>query len=100
MAVDHDQGINGSVSYMFDSEMDQHYPGIFAIDASTGRFTTRAKLDREVIAEYEIKLVARDQGPGQSAIVLHRHHRHARHRRNLPSSKPYQVIFRLFFTLF
>ena len=61
-AVDHDQGTNGSVSYMFDSEMDQRYPGIFAIDASTDRFTTRAKLDREVIAEYEIKVVARDQG--------------------------------------
>jgi hypothetical protein len=61
-AVDHDQGTNGSVSYMFDSEMDQRYPGIFAIDASTGRVTTRTKLDREVIPEYEIKVVARDQG--------------------------------------
>ena len=61
-AVDHDQGTNGSVSYMFDSEMDQRYPGIFAIDASTGRVTTRTKLDREVIAEYEIKVVTRDQG--------------------------------------
>jgi hypothetical protein len=42
--------------------MDQRYPGIFAIDASTGRVTTRTKLDREVIPEYEIKVVARDQG--------------------------------------
>nr|CAG4640600.1 EOG090X0007 [Eulimnadia texana] len=61
-AVDHDQGTNGSVTYMFDAEMDQRYPGIFAIDASTGSITTRTKLDREVMPEYEIRVVARDQG--------------------------------------
>ena len=61
-AVDHDQGTNGSVSYMFDTDMDQRYPGIFAIDSATGRVITRTKLDREVMPEFEIRVVARDQG--------------------------------------
>ena len=71
-AVDHDQGTNGSISYMFDGEMDQRYPGIFAIDASTGRVTTKTKLDREVMPEYEIRVVARDHGnpPLSSTAVV------------------------------
>ena len=71
-AVDHDQGTNGSISYMFDSEMDQRYPGIFAIDSTTGRVTTKTKLDREVMPEYEIRVVARDHGnpPLSSTAVV------------------------------
>ena len=61
-AVDHDQGTNGSVSYAFDADTEQRYPAIFAIDTTTGRVTTRTKLDRELIGQYEIKVVARDQG--------------------------------------
>lgn len=70
-AVDRDQGTNGSISYMFDPEMEQRYPGIFAIDSSTGRVSTRTKLDREVMPEYEIKVVARDQGtPALSSTTV------------------------------
>ena len=47
---------------MFDTDMDQRYPGIFSIDSATGRVTTRTKLDREVMPEFEIRVVARDQG--------------------------------------
>lgn len=61
-AVDHDQGTNGSVSYMFDQDVEHMYPGIFALDVSSGRLTTMTKLDREAMPEYEIKVVAKDQG--------------------------------------
>ncbi len=71
-AVDRDQGTNGSISYMFDPEMEQLYPGIFAIDSSTGRVSTRTKLDREAMPEYQIRVVARDQGipPLSSTTVV------------------------------
>ncbi|KAK8375851.1 hypothetical protein O3P69_008534 [Scylla paramamosain] len=62
LAVDHDQGTNGSVTYMFDQEVEHNYPGIFALDVSSGRLTTKTKLDREAMPEYEIKVVAKDQG--------------------------------------
>ncbi|CAG0879401.1 unnamed protein product [Cyprideis torosa] len=61
-AIDHDQGTNGSVSYVFDVNVEQDYPGIFALDTSSGRVTTKTKLDREVIPEYTIRVIARDQG--------------------------------------
>ncbi|KAK4297732.1 hypothetical protein Pmani_029851, partial [Petrolisthes manimaculis] len=62
LAVDHDQGTNGSVSYMFDQEVEHNYPGIFSLDVSSGKLTTRTKLDREAMPKYEIKVVAKDQG--------------------------------------
>ena len=61
-AVDHDQGTNGSLSYAFDSLTAQRYAAMFALDAATGRLTTRTKLDRELIDSFRLGIVARDQG--------------------------------------
>ncbi|GLH01450.1 Cadherin-related tumor suppressor, partial [Gryllus bimaculatus] len=64
-AADHDQGTNGSVTYAL-----QSHPDAFALDALTGQLTTRARLDREAVAAYEIRVLARDQGvPPQSATA-------------------------------
>lgn len=69
-AADHDQGTNGSVTYSLQPGVHQKYPNVFALDTMTGQLTTKAKLDRETIAFYEIQVVARDQGiPPQSATA-------------------------------
>ena len=61
-AIDRDQGTNGSVSYIFNEDVEQNYPGIFSLDSSTGRVTTRSKLDREAMPQYDITVEARDRG--------------------------------------
>ena len=61
-AVDRDQGTNGSVSYIFNEDVEQNYPGVFALDPSTGRVTTKRKLDREALSQYDITVEARDRG--------------------------------------
>lgn len=69
-AADHDQGTNGSVSYSLHSSVEQNYPNMFALDSLTGQLTIKSKLDRETIAEYEIKVIAKDQGiPQQSSTA-------------------------------
>lgn len=69
-AADHDQGTNGSVTYSFQSGVDEKYPNTFALDTMTGQLTTKTKLDREMTAFYEIQVVARDQGiPPKSATA-------------------------------
>lgn len=69
-AADHDQGTNGSVSYSLHSSVEQNYPNMFALDSLTGQLTIRNKLDRETISEYEIQVIARDQGvPQQSSTA-------------------------------
>lgn len=69
-ATDHDQGTNGSVTYSLHNTVHQKYPGVFALDAMTGQLTTNTMLDRESISQYEIKVIARDQGiPPQSATA-------------------------------
>lgn len=69
-ATDNDQGTNGSVTYSLQSGVNQKYPNVFALDTMTGQLTTKSKLDREMIAFYEIQIVARDQGiPPQSATA-------------------------------
>lgn len=69
-ASDNDQGTNGSVTYSLQSGVNQKYPNVFALDQMTGQLTTKSKLDREMIAFYEIQVVAKDQGiPPQSATA-------------------------------
>lgn len=69
-ATDNDQGTNGSVTYSLQSGVNQKYPNVFALDQMTGQLTTKSKLDREMIAFYEIQIVAKDQGiPPQSATA-------------------------------
>lgn len=69
-AADHDQGTNGSLTYVMHPLVQQRYPETFALDALTGQLTTKIKLDREKIARYEIGVIARDQGvPPQSSTA-------------------------------
>lgn len=69
-AADHDQGTNGSVTYSLQTGVQQKYPGVFALDISTGQLTTKSRLDRETVAFYEIQVIARDGGtPPQSATA-------------------------------
>lgn len=69
-AADHDQGTNGSVTYSLHSSVGQNYPNMFALDSLTGQLTIKNKLDRETIAEYEIQVIAKDQGiPQQSSTA-------------------------------
>lgn len=69
-AADFDQGTNGSVTYSLQAAVHQKYPNVFALDTMTGQLTTNSKLDRETITQYEIQVVARDQGiPPQSATA-------------------------------
>lgn len=69
-AADYDQGTNGSVTYSLQLGVRQRYPGTFALDPLTGGLTTKTQLDRETISEYEIRVVARDQGvPPQSSTA-------------------------------
>lgn len=69
-ASDHDQGTNGSVTYSLQANVNQKYPNVFALDTMTGQLTTNSKMDRETIAQYEIQVVARDQGiPPQSSTA-------------------------------
>ncbi|CAD7079234.1 unnamed protein product [Hermetia illucens] len=69
-AADHDQGTNGSVTYSLPTILQHKYPDMFALDSLTGQLTTKSRLDREKIAQYEILVVARDQGiPPQSSTA-------------------------------
>ncbi|KAG5892983.1 hypothetical protein JTB14_031834 [Gonioctena quinquepunctata] len=69
-ASDHDQGTNGSVAYTLHPAVKQRYEDTFALDSLTGQLTTRKKLDREKIANYEVNVIARDQGiPSQSSTA-------------------------------
>lgn len=74
-AADHDQGTNGSVSYSLHSSVQQSYPNMFALDSLTGQLTIKNRLDRETISDYEIQVIAKDQGvPQQSStatVFLH-----------------------------
>lgn len=74
-ASDHDQGTNGSVSYMLHPNVHQMYPKMFALDSLTGQLTIKSKLDRETVSNYKIKVIARDQGiPQQSSTAtVHLH---------------------------
>lgn len=69
-ASDLDQGTNGSVAYMLQSSEQRKY---FALDALTGQLTTKTMLDREETPEYEIRVIAKDQGvpPQSSTAVVH-----------------------------
>lgn len=69
-AVDNDQGTNGSVAYSLHPSVSTDYPKTFALDALTGQLTTKTTLDREMVANYAILVIARDQGtPPQSSTA-------------------------------
>lgn len=69
-ATDNDQGTNGSVSYSLTTASQQRYPNVFTLDPLTGQLLTKIALDRETVAQYEIQVIARDQGiPQQSSTA-------------------------------
>lgn len=72
-AADHDQGTNGSVAYYLVPDPQHHHEETFALDSLTGQLTTRIRLDRELVAGYDVRVVARDQGvpPQSSTAVVH-----------------------------
>lgn len=70
-ASDPDQGTNGSVAYFLDTDFQPKYSGPFSLDSLTGQLTTKTKLDREKVSEYEIRVIAKDQGiPSQSSTAV------------------------------
>ena len=69
-AVDHDQGTNGSVTYSIDPDSAMRYPNVFNLNSLTGKLTINSKLDRESISNYEVRVIAKDQGnPPQSSTA-------------------------------
>ncbi|KAH8409560.1 hypothetical protein KR222_008523 [Zaprionus bogoriensis] len=73
-ATDNDQGTNGSVTYSLAPSVERLYPQQFAIDSITGQLMTRQTLDRETMANYEIFVIARDQGapaPQSATATVH-----------------------------
>ena len=65
VANDADAGVNAEVSYEFALENTQ-ISNVFAIDPTTGWVTTLIQLDREDVAEYTFRVLARDHGAGRS----------------------------------
>lgn len=65
LANDRDFGEYGTVKYSINSDL---LSNTFAIDSTTGRLTTRTELDREQKKEYQIPVVAEDEG-GRSGFV-------------------------------
>ncbi|XP_061392189.1 cadherin-related tumor suppressor-like [Musca vetustissima] len=74
-ANDHDQGTNGSVTYTLATVTERQYPEQFQLDTLTGQLTTKKALDRELQANYEIFVIARDQGtpPKSSTATVYLH---------------------------
>lgn len=59
VAIDLDEGLNGLVSYRMQVGMPRMD---FVINGTSGVVTTTAELDRERIAEYQLRVVASDAG--------------------------------------
>nr|7UQU_AAA Chain AAA, Cadherin-23 [Mus musculus]7UQU_BBB Chain BBB, Cadherin-23 [Mus musculus] len=87
VAIDLDEGLNGLVSYRMQVGMPRMD---FVINSTSGVVTTTAELDRERIAEYQLRVVASDAGtPTKSSTstltvrvldvndeLEHHHHHH------------------------
>lgn len=59
VAIDLDEGLNGLVSYRMQVGMPRMD---FLINSSTGVVVTTTELDRERIAQYQLRVVATDAG--------------------------------------
>lgn len=59
VAIDLDEGLNGLVSYRMQVGMPRMD---FVINSSSGVVVTTTELDRERIAEYQLRVVASDAG--------------------------------------
>ncbi|NXF29814.1 CELR3 protein, partial [Nyctibius bracteatus] len=66
-ATDLDTGVNALISYSLQDD----FAGVFHINSSTGKLTTKKSLDREMMDSYELKIIATDSGkPPRSASLL------------------------------
>ena len=61
-ATDEDIGTNGEVVYSL--HIHSRYKDLFTLDPQTGELRTNAALDYEFSKNYQIKVTARDKGPG------------------------------------
>ncbi|OWF51064.1 cadherin-related tumor suppressor-like [Mizuhopecten yessoensis] len=61
-ARDYDSAPNGTVTYSLHHDVSERYPATFNLDPNSGIITTLKVLDREVIAYYVIRIIARDGG--------------------------------------
>ncbi|XP_033742322.1 LOW QUALITY PROTEIN: protocadherin Fat 4-like [Pecten maximus] len=69
-ARDDDSAPNGTVTYSLHHDVDERYPGTFQLDPNSGVITTLKVLDRETIAYYVIRIIARDGGvPARSSTA-------------------------------
>lgn len=62
IAIDNDQGTNGSVTYHLDSSTQEHYPGMFHLNPNSGVLLNQFKFDRESVELYDILVIAKDKG--------------------------------------
>lgn len=70
-AVDHDQGTNGTITYVLSPQTELAFPNQFQIDPSFGKIITKAKLDRESVQNYDIYVIAKDHGnPALSSTAV------------------------------
>lgn len=68
VAEDVDEGSAGTVRYSLHADIDQRSLSIFGVDPVTGWISTKARVDREDIAEHRFTVKAEDQGsPSNSA---------------------------------
>lgn len=61
-ASDADSGLNGAVSFSFDSKTQQQHGDTFSIDSSTGSLVLRSNLNYEKTSRYVLGIVATDGG--------------------------------------
>ncbi|XP_071089001.1 protocadherin Fat 4-like [Haliotis cracherodii] len=61
-ATDTDEGLNGTVRYLFHPSVARSYPNTFQINSISGRIRTAKELDRETVPKYTILVIARDGG--------------------------------------
>ncbi|XP_064633793.1 cadherin EGF LAG seven-pass G-type receptor 2-like isoform X2 [Lineus longissimus] len=67
-ATDKDQGSNGAIRYTFDGGNSGN--GDFSIDATLGIIRTAKALDRELVANYELKAFAVDRGASKKSTAV------------------------------
>lgn len=61
IVVDFDFGFNGLVIYSFYLEVQEMYLDIFNVNIQSGRVIILKQLDREILSQYVLKVIVRDQ---------------------------------------
>ncbi|XP_071951339.1 protocadherin Fat 4-like [Antedon mediterranea] len=71
LATDNDEGEKGMVTYSFSQETLRRFPGIFHVDSDTGSISTATSLDREIVDQYQLEVIAEDHGsPSLSSMAI------------------------------